>query len=278
MTFFDDAIEATGNAASFIGNGINQINPSFNQNGFAVPAIPSADGTGLPSSKVDSMRVAEQKRNIIHWFVPEFGIVKMYVNPKSITYKYEKIINKERTKGGFLLQYWGEELPILTLTGTTGSSGIEGINVLYEIYRAEQLSFDGIGLSLSANNASQGVASQLIGAAGNALGGSVGSSIAQSLFGVDTTAQSLAPRNIPTLAQYAFGIEMYYLGWVHRGYFKDMSVTESAEQLGLFDYTIQFIVTERRGYRFNNLSWQKSAKDGQSGDTVPRTFSTLGQK
>ncbi len=271
MSFFDDAIAQIGNTASFLGNGINQItNPNdATQNGFSVPAIPNADGNGLPSSKVDSLRVAVEKRNLIHWFVPEFGIVKMYVNPQEITYQYEKLINKERTKGGFSLQYWGEELPVLSLRGTTGSSGIEGINVLEEIYRAEQYAFDGVGLSLAANNASQGIANQI-------LGSSAGGTLAASLLGVDASAQSLAPRNIPTLAQYAFGIEMYYLGWVHRGYFKRMTVTESAQSIGLFDYTMEFIVTERRGYRFNNMPWQRSAKDGPSGDTIPRTFSKLG--
>lgn len=277
MTFFDDTNAETGNTASFLGNGINQRNNNFTQNGFIIPSTPNADGNGLPSSKVSSLRIGIQKRSLIHWFVPEFGIVKMYINPRQITYKYEKIITKERTKGGFSLQYWGEELPVLNLSGTTGSSGIEGINVIHEIYRAEQYAFDGVGLSLAANNAAQGAASQIIGGVGNAIeGSSVGGSIAQGLFGVDAAAQSLAPRNIPTLAQYAFGIEMFYLGWVHRGYFKSMTVEETAEALGLFNYQIEFIVTERRGYRFNNLPWQKSAKDGPSGDGIPYTFSTLG--
>lgn len=277
MSFFDDATKSVGNAASFLGNGINQTtNPNdATQNGFSVPAIPNADGNGLPSSKVSSLRVAVEKRNLIHWFVPEFGIVKMYVNPQEITYRYEKLINKERTKGGFSLQYWGEELPVLSLRGTTGTSGIEGINVLEEIYRAEQFAFDGVGLTLAANNASQGIASQILSSVpsvsntGGALLGGLASSLGAS-------AQALAPRNIPTLGQYAFGIEMYYLGWVHRGYFKSMQVTESAHAIGLFDYQLEFIVTERRGYRFNNIPWQRSAIDGPSGDTIPRTFSKLG--
>lgn len=277
-TFLDDAINATGNAASFLGNGANAtLNPNdFTQNGFVVAATPNADGNGLPSSKVDSSRVGMQKRSAVHWFVPEFGVVKMYINPRQIQYRYAKLIQKDRTKGGFTLQYWGEELPVLTLSGTTGTSGIEGINVLYEIYRAEQLAFDGIGLTLAANNSAQGAAEQIIGGVGSAIGGAVGGEIAKGLFGVDSSAQALAPRNIPSLAQFAFGVEMFYLGWVHRGYFTSMDVNESADQLGLFDYTINFVVTERRGYRFNNLPWQRSAKDGQSGDTIPRTFSTLG--
>lgn len=274
MAFIDDEIDSIGITSSFLGNGINQNqNPnSFTQNGFIVPPTPNADGNGLPSSKVSNSRIGASKRNIIHWFVPEIGIVKMYINPNRITYRYNKLIQQERTKGGYNLQYWGEQLPVLILEGTTGSSGIEGINVLYEIYRSEQFAFDNIGLTLASQGAAAGLAEKMIGGIGSAIGGDVGGEIAKGLFGTDSAAQSLAPRNIPSLAQFAFGIEMFYLGWVHRGYFTDMTVTESAEQLGLFNYSLTFNVTERRGYRFNNLPWQKSAVDGPSGSHVPYSF------
>lgn len=273
--------------ASPIDNIINGLtnatttNPNDSFGGFSSQPIPSADGNGLPSSKVQNYRVGQNTRSLISWFVPEFGVIQMYINPKNISYADKKLINKERTKGGFILQYWGEELTAITLNGTTGSSGIEGINVLHEIYRAEQYAFDGIGLSLAADNANQGAANQIIGGIGNAIGGlasgtSVGSDIggyiAKSLFGTDPASQALAAQNIPSLAQYAFGVEMYYLGWIYRGYFESMTVRESADNLGLFDYDITFNATERRGYRLNNLSWQKSATSGPSGYNIPLSF------
>ncbi len=125
----------------------------------------------------------------------------------------------------------------------------------------------------------QDLASNAINGIGNAIGSAfgdqngVGGAIAGSLFGTDASAQALAARNIPSLAQFAFGVEMFYLGWVHRGYFKSMTVNESANSLGLFEYNLSFVVTERRGYRANNLPWQKSAIDGPSGDAIPRSFS-----
>lgn len=271
----DTAIDATGKATKFL-SGEDNISPNdFAKDGFIVPPIPSADGNGLPSQKSQSLKLAQNKRALIHWFVPEFGVVKMYVNPSSIRYSHKKVINKERTKGGFMLQYWGEDLSTLSIGGTTGSSGIEGINVLYEIYRSEQLAFDAIGLTLASDNAAAGAAEQIAGAVGDAIGGDIGSSIVKGLLGTDSAAQALAPRNIPSLAQFAFGIELFYLGWVYRGYFDSMTVNEDVSNLGLFAYDIQFVVTERRGYRFNNLPWQKSAIDGPSGQGVPLTFGGL---
>lgn len=259
--------------------GISSKTQDFSNQGFVVPTSPGGSGVRLPSSDVPSNRIASTKRASMHWFVPEFGVVKMYINPSSITYNYQKIIEKQRTKGGFSLQYWGEDLPTLKISGTTGSSGIEGINVLYEIYRAEQIAFDNIGLSIASSNSADGIASglasKLVGGIGSAIGGSIGSEVAQGLFGVNG-ASSFGARNIPTLSDFAFGVEMFYLGWVHRGYFNSMNVTETADNLGLFNYDINFTVTERRGYRYNNFPWQKSATDGQSGITIPRSFSQLG--
>ena len=265
----DDVIDTTGKVVGSINKAIKT--DDFNQNGFMVPATPGADGNGLPSSKIINQKLAQTKRSIIHWFVPEFGVVKMYVNPNKITYTYKKDIKRERTKGGYTLQYWGEELPQLHLSGTTGRSGIEGINVLYEIYRAEQLAFDAVGLTLAADNAAQGAADQII----DKIGGSIGGPIAKSILGTDSAAQALSPKNLPSLAQFAFGVEMFYQGWVHRGYFDSMNFTESASNVGMFEYDMVFFVTERRGYRSNYLPWHRSAIDGASGDNIPYSFSRL---
>jgi hypothetical protein len=147
-----DVIKEINSAQDFL----NSNNPltqtqsdQFKSDGFLLPATFSADGTGLPSSKVGTYRESQMKRNTITWFVPEFGVVRMYVNPSAITYYYKKLIIKDRTKGGYTLQYWGEDLDNLNISGTTGGAGIEGINILYEIYRAEQYALDATGLTSS---------------------------------------------------------------------------------------------------------------------------------
>jgi len=238
----------------------------FEENGFNVSPTPGADGNGLPYNKIPALAVGERKRHLIHWFVPEFGVVKMYINPSSITYNNSKLIQQDRTKGGFTLQYWGENLTTLEIRGTTGSSGVEGINVLYEIYRAEQYAFDSVGLTLAANNAAVQGAEQIVSGIGNAIGGAfggaggvIGSTISNGLFGVDNASSALAPRNIPSLAQYAFGVELYYSGWIYRGYFASLNYTESASNF-LWDYNISFVTTQRRGYRNNYMPFHRSPK------------------
>lgn len=264
---------------------LNKANPlsqsaqeQFKSDGFLLPASFNADGSGLPSSKVPAYRNSQLKRNIITWFVPEFGMVRMYVNPNSISYNHKKLISKDKTKGGYTLQYWGEELSQLNISGTTGGAGIEGINVLYEIYRAEQYAFDGTGLSLAANNASQpNLLNSLLGNSGDSqslLGGIVGgvSGSVSSLLGMDSPNTALVANSINSLAQLAFTVEMYYNGWVYRGFFESMTINEKADNF-LLEYNMIFNVTQRRGYRLNYFPWSKSAVDGPSMYTSPQSFS-----
>jgi hypothetical protein len=243
---------------------------TFEQDGFIVPPIPTPSGEGLPSSKTRSQQHAKGHRHIIHWFVPEVGIINMYINPQSIDYNFKKLITPTRTKGGYVIQYWGEELPTLNLRGITGSSGVEGLNVLYEIYRAEQINFDPIGLTIASDSMLSGLADTI-----GSFGGSILGSATNGLLGQNPLTQSILPRNPPTLASLAFSIEMYYNGWVFRGFFTSMSWTESVDKMGMFDYNIQFTVTQRRGYRTNYMPHHRSANHGPSNNIeggVPLTF------
>ena len=106
----------------------------------AIP--PSSSGDGTRQNRIPPNRSTRLQRNLVRWFLPEAGIVDMYVNPRNIKYNDKKIINDMRTKGGYIQQYWGEEKTVLNIEGTTGSSGVEGINVLEDVYRSEQIAFD----------------------------------------------------------------------------------------------------------------------------------------
>ena len=263
-------------------NFLNQNNPltadqraQFTSDGFLLPQAYNADGNGLPYSQVPTNAPSQPRRNIITWFVPQIGMAKMFINPNNITYTYNKLISQVPTKGGYTLQYWGEKLTEITIAGTTGSSGIEGINMLYEIYRSEQLSFDGVGLTLAASNASADLATKGIGLLGNEIGGATGA-VAEGLLGgilgVDSpNNNALAAKNITSLAQLAFTIEMYYNGWVHRGYFSSMTVNERADNF-LFDYNMHFVSTQRRGYRTNYFPWSHSPASGPSQTNSPMSF------
>lgn len=286
-------LKSTIKALDSVQNAINNNNPLINQNnlnngGFGLTATPSADGNGLPYTKIASNRDANMKRNIITWFIPEFGIVRMYVNPEAITYSYKKLIHKDRTKGGYTLQYWGEDLTTLNITGTTGSAGVEGINVLYEIYRAEQYAFDGVGLTLAANNAAADLANNLVQGVGGALGGAInglfggnsssptaaatGAGLLGGILGLDSPNNNLSAKNIPSLGQLAFTVEMYYGGKVFRGFFENLTVNERAGNF-LMEYQITFTATQIRGYRGNRFGFERSANNGPSNYNTPGSFS-----
>jgi hypothetical protein len=260
----------------------------FKSDGFLVPATFSADGNGLPYTKVPSFKQGTLNRNIITWYVPQFGTVRMFVNPAAISYNHKKLITKDRTKGGYTLQYWGEELTTLNISGTTGSSGIEGINALYEVYRAEQYAFDAVGLTLAANNASADVANNIIGGVGASLGNQVnqlfggapnsptaaagGAGLLGGILGLDSPNNNLSAKNIPSLGQLAFTVEMYYGGWVYRGFFENMTVNERADNF-LLEYQMTFTATQRRGYRVNYFPFTRSANNGPSQYSSPQAFS-----
>ncbi len=66
---------------------------------------------------------------------------QLYINPQTFNITDNKLVQKQLTKGGHLVQYWGEDLTTIALSGTTGSAGIEGINILRDIYRHEQIHY-----------------------------------------------------------------------------------------------------------------------------------------
>lgn len=253
---------------------------NFGEEGFTVPPTAAADGNGLPYSKIIDNREGILRRNIITWFVPEFGTVKMYINPSQISYNFKKAIQKERTKGGYVIHYWGEELTTLNISGTTGSSGIEGINALYEVYRAEQYAFDSQALVLAASNsASQDLASRGISALGSAInskggaGDAVGFGIGTAILGLDPSISGLSASGSTSLAKLACSVEMYYNGWVYRGFFENMTVTEKASDFCL-DYNITFTATQRRGYRTNYFPWSRSPNYGPSRTDTPYSYNS----
>lgn len=277
-----DAFEAAGRLS---GSSTGAFSSSFNSGqSFTASQGPAQSGFGTQQSRVPNNRTAVNKRNLMRWLVPEQPIVEMYINPQSVSYNYGKLITETRTKGGFSLQYWGENLTQLTLNGTTGTSGIEGINVLYEVYRNEQIMFDPYALALQSAIDSQQQSDSNFDIFGASLSGNSPNGADSTISTISNilTGKSNAPtgnRSKPTLASMAFTVELYWSGEVYRGYFKSFSVTESATNLGMFDYVINFTVTQRRGFRQNFLGWHRSATSGPSNSNpqfgTPYSFGAL---
>lgn len=217
-------------------------------------------------------------------------VVPMYINPQGITIRENKIINKQLTKGGYVIQYWGEELPVMAVNGTTGSGGIEAIHILRDVYRNEQIRMKEQLLTKLENKASSAVrtlndTSEFEEAANFwnnlANGTSVAASTGQFLDGaksvvqsfaqiIDNTAEETINRVLlrPTLAAYAVSMDVYFQGERFRGYFTTFTLNERAQSPGLFDYSFSFTITKRIGKRSNFMPWHRTPLDS-SGEPVP---------
>jgi hypothetical protein len=216
-----------------------------------------------------------KSRQLIRWRVPGLGFVDMYINPQQMDITEKKVIQKQRTKGGYVVQYWGEELTTIRLQGSTGASGIEGINILRKVYRAEQDSFQQVSQMLAdrANAFSVGGnLSSLIGAgaqqsAGN-LAGNISGGLVTGLFG-----GSNAPSTLPTLGSLAVSVELYFQGWVFKGFFEDFAVQESvANGVGVYNYTLNFTVLDRRGERSNYMPWHRNPAILDPDSNKPKSY------
>jgi hypothetical protein len=236
--------------------------------GFVSNPLPPSSGFGnIINSSVDLPAVSVRK--MMRWLVPQGPIVEMYVNPKNISTSYPKLITAQRTKGGYTLQYWGEQLIKLNLSGTTGSSGIEGINVLYNLFRNEQNAFDPYALSL-ASLAQQSLSSSSSDGFGINAAIGAGTNFISSLAGAFTDPNTvILQQSTPTLASLAFTVELYWSGEVYRGYFENFELIESADNF-LFEYRISFVATQKRGFRRNRFPWERSPDFGPS-NSDPRT-------
>jgi hypothetical protein len=163
------------------------------------------------------------KRNLIIWQTPHLGsdrYIEMYVNPQSLNFANRKTITQKRTKGGFLIQYWGEELETLSISGETGDGGIEALYALLDVYRSEQLAFESI-----ANTAAAGDPNIL------------------------KQRQPLAPL--------AASVVMWYMGEGRRGFFMGFQYDESTQKNGSLSYRIDFTVVEQIGRRKNFMPWHR---------------------
>lgn len=193
---------------------------------------------------------AKLTRVPMRWHSPVFGQVEMYLNPQDVSISNKKISTSTRTKGGFVYQYAGEDLTKISIAGTTGSSGIEGINVLEAVYRSEQIGFKQIASQLESDAATQSITNVV----DQAL-----ISVFQSA-GIPVAGLSLnyATQPFPTLASLATAVEMEWHNVIYRGYFESFTVNEAATTVGLFDYRIEFTAFAKQGIRTNFMPWHRS--------------------
>tara|TARA_A100001011_G_scaffold391142_1_gene475990 strand:- start:431 stop:1393 length:963 start_codon:yes stop_codon:yes gene_type:complete len=225
---------------------------------------------------------------------------KLYLNPQTINIREQKLISETLTKGGYIVQYWGEQLPEIGANGTTGSAGIEGINILRDIYRHEQAAMRNVflerqdRLAVAARESAiakglqddgqysggEAILDLVTGGAYSSLKSGISNSIdiitdaaaGGSYFDVERN-QFSAPAN---LASFATTIDMHFQGEVFRGFFTNFSYTEEANSPGLFSYQFSFKVTRRVGVRKNFMPFHRSPVT-YDGETRQASTPPLGQ-
>jgi len=70
--------------------------------------------------------------------------IYLFINPQNISYSLSKVYSEQRVRGGYCVQYWGENLMDLKYDGITGSFGVEGLKQLMLLYRSEFLAFSNV--------------------------------------------------------------------------------------------------------------------------------------
>lgn len=193
--------------------------------------------------------ITNRDQQVMTWRIPSGSSVQMYINPQNFEVKEAKQISSIRTKGGYVVQYWGEQLPNLSIRGTTGSSGIKGINVLRDIYRSEMSAFD----LVAAQQLSE--VQQVLASAPTLEDGNITEPLTEAANRIRNNNFLLRP----SLASLAASVLLFYQGVQYKGFFTEFSVTESVDRLGLFDYSMTFMATDISGRRNNYLPWHKEA-------------------
>jgi hypothetical protein len=223
---------------------LNEIAPSASDLLNAVSDFPN---TRLASG------ITNRDNQVMTWMLPNGTTVQMYINPENLSIQESKQINSTRTKGGFIVQYWGDNLTKLTLTGSTGSSGIRGINVLRDIYHSENRIFEVVAGSQTGR-----IIDNI--EAGATADAGVGYSL------VSYVSQQLRDMNFilrPSLASLALGITLFYQGVEYRVFFNSFN---TVEEVNLF-----------RGKRKNFMAWHREpVADDPAGQLLNALVSKAG--
>lgn len=223
-------------------------------------------------------------------------LIPCYVSPDSFNISEQKIIKETYSKGGYIVEYWGEELPKIEVSGTTGSGGIEAIEILRAVYRNEQIQMKQL-LEARARKQSEKIQEELKDTSSSKFGAGVSEAF-DILFGngyseiIDGTksvideikdiwteeADNPEPVNlIPSLGSFAVSVDLYLQGVKYRGYFTRFSVKENSESPGIFSYDFSFHVTKRSGKRNNFMPWHRSPTD-LNGDPVEASIPIEGPR
>ena len=85
----------------------------------------------------DSLRMRQQRKPMVleYYKTPDqIESIEMYINPDNMQFSANKVNNKTYTRGGIFYHHWGDDLPILQISGNVGLAQMKGIEQLEKIY------------------------------------------------------------------------------------------------------------------------------------------------
>ncbi len=147
-------------------------------------------------------------------------LTALLINPTDIKVEKTQIVSKQLTRGGFALQYWGEDLPKVFIAGSTG--------------------YFGVGTTSSAS---------LIGTTSNALKLQAFNLLKNRVFNGRSRSMSFdSSKEDPFKEQITYQgnllIRIKYLTGVYDGYITNFNYAQSAAQPHAIDYDFLFTITE----------------------------------
>jgi hypothetical protein len=114
------------------------------------------DGSPILNFTMGVENLYDINNNLV--FIPP---ITMHIAPNNLNFQYKKIITRQRTRGGWLEQYWGEELDVVTAAASTGSfqildtglitsqrfQSIANINFqeIFDLYKNNACTYDSAG-------------------------------------------------------------------------------------------------------------------------------------
>jgi len=190
-------------------------------------------------------------RQPMMWELYDGTMIEMYVNPQNVSIQASKKITYNRTKGGFMVQYWGDDLLSVTINGTTGSSGIEGIELLYDLYQSELL-------PPSRLDELRGIGK--------------GSGYLSSVPGVNpgrnpNDEDELRRVRRTDLVTRATQVVLWYGSKRYYGFFTSFTIQEAASTPGEYTYSLTYVVWKTVGRDNNYMPWHRNPRPLATGNS-----------
>jgi len=142
----------------------------------------------------------------------------MLINPANLDLSYTSLVNETRTMGGFVQEFWGEQLTSLSASGQTALFINNGEGITNENLRDTEAYSNFIRLmNIYKNNGKEYID--------------------------ETSKLTLSTKANPNRIVKFATIIMTYIGREYHGYFEGFTFKESAEKPFHFDYDFSFKIT-----------------------------------